>query len=109
MIANGGRRMTTPEQQLLEARRRSQILDDQAMDRLELNTTEREDAWVNDFIGRLAGMRGQQKSVKAAAGFRPVRMVSKRGAIPNQSVCRSGKPAGARPAFRRHTDSENVC
>jgi hypothetical protein len=45
--------MTTPEQQLLEARRRSQILNDRAMDRLELNTTEREDAWVKDFIGRL--------------------------------------------------------
>jgi hypothetical protein len=26
------------------------------VDRLELNTTEREDAWVKDFIGRLAGM-----------------------------------------------------
>jgi hypothetical protein len=56
MIAERGRCMTTPEQQLLEARRRSQILNDRAMDRLELNTTEREDAWVKDFIGRLAGM-----------------------------------------------------
>jgi hypothetical protein len=49
-----GHRMTTPEQQLL--RRRRQIFDDQAMDRLELDTPEREDAWVKDFIGRLAGI-----------------------------------------------------
>jgi hypothetical protein len=46
--------MTTPGQQLL--RRRRHILDDQAMDRLELDTPEREDAWVKDFIGRLAGV-----------------------------------------------------
>jgi hypothetical protein len=47
--------MTTPEQRLLRRRRR-QIFDDQAMDRLELDTPEREDAWVKDFIGRLAGI-----------------------------------------------------
>ena len=46
--------MTTPEQ-LLAARRRRQMLDDQIMDRLELDTPEREDSWVKDFIARLAG------------------------------------------------------
>jgi hypothetical protein len=46
--------MTTPGQRLL--RRRRQILDDRIMDRLELDTPEREDAWVKDFIGRLAGI-----------------------------------------------------
>jgi hypothetical protein len=48
-----GHHMTTPGQQLL--RRRQQLLDDQTMDRLELDTPKREDAWVKDFIGRLAG------------------------------------------------------
>jgi len=51
-----GHHMATPEQQLLTARRGRQIMDDQTMDRLELNTQEREDAWVRDFIGRLAGV-----------------------------------------------------
>jgi hypothetical protein len=46
--------MTTPEQIL--ARRRRQIMDDRTLDRLELNTPERENAWVSDFIGRLAGV-----------------------------------------------------
>ena len=46
--------MTTPEQ-LLAAQRRRQMLDDQIMDRLELDTPEREDSWVKDFIARLAG------------------------------------------------------
>jgi hypothetical protein len=46
--------MTTPEQIL--ARRRRQIMDDRTMDRLELNTPERENVWVRDFIGRLAGV-----------------------------------------------------
>jgi hypothetical protein len=47
--------MTTPER-LLVARRRRQILDDETMDRLVLDmpVPEREDAWVKDFIGRLA-------------------------------------------------------
>jgi hypothetical protein len=47
--------MTTPEQRLL-TRRRRQIWDDQTMDRLELDTPEREDSWVKDFIARLAGV-----------------------------------------------------
>jgi hypothetical protein len=47
--------MTTPEQ-LLVARRRRQTLNDQIMDRLELDTPEREDSWVKDFIARLAGV-----------------------------------------------------
>jgi len=47
--------MTTPEQGLV-ARRRRQILGDETMDRLELDTPEREDAWVKDFIDRLAGV-----------------------------------------------------
>jgi hypothetical protein len=47
--------VTTPEQ-LMTARRRRQILDEQTMDRLELDTPEREDAWVRDFIGRLTGV-----------------------------------------------------
>jgi hypothetical protein len=46
--------MTTPEQRLLTRRR--QISDDQNMDRLELDTPEREDSWVKDFIARLAGV-----------------------------------------------------
>jgi hypothetical protein len=54
MMIPEGHRMTTPEQQLL--RRRRQILHDHTMDRLELDTPEREDAWVKDFIGRLAGI-----------------------------------------------------
>ena len=54
-----GHRMTTPEKRLL---RRRQIFDDQAMDRLELDTPEREDAWVKDFIGRLAGILRNIKS-----------------------------------------------
>lgn len=48
--------MTTPEQQLMSARRRRQIIDDETMDRLELDTPERRDAWVKDFIGRLTGV-----------------------------------------------------
>ena len=49
--------MTTPEQELLRTtRRRRQIMDDRTMDRLELDTPQREDAWVKDFIGRLAGV-----------------------------------------------------
>jgi hypothetical protein len=48
--------MPTPEHRLITVRRRRQILDDQTMDRLELDTPEREDAWVKDFIGRLAGV-----------------------------------------------------
>jgi hypothetical protein len=51
--------MRTPEKRLL---RRRQIFDDQAMDRLELDTPEREDAWVKDFIGRLAGILRNIKS-----------------------------------------------
>jgi hypothetical protein len=47
--------MTAPEK-LLVARRRRQILDDQIMDRLELDTPEREDSWVKDFVARLAGV-----------------------------------------------------
>ena len=50
-----GHRMTTPERRLL-TRRRRQIWDDQTMDRLELDTPEREDSWVKDFIARLAGV-----------------------------------------------------
>jgi hypothetical protein len=46
--------MTAPEQLLV--RRRRQILDDQIMDRLGLDTPEREDSWVRDFIARLAGV-----------------------------------------------------
>jgi hypothetical protein len=45
--------MTTSEQIL--ARRHRQNLDVRTMDRLELNAPERENAWVSDFIGRLAG------------------------------------------------------
>jgi hypothetical protein len=47
--------MTTPER-LFVARRRRQILDDETLDRLVLDmpVPEREDAWVKDFIGRLA-------------------------------------------------------
>ena len=45
--------MTTPEQL---AQRQRQMLHDQAMDRLELSTPEREDSWVKDFIARLAGV-----------------------------------------------------
>jgi hypothetical protein len=52
-----GHHMTTPEQELLRAtRRRRQIMDDETMDRLELDTPQREDAWVKDFIGRLVGV-----------------------------------------------------
>jgi hypothetical protein len=51
-----GHHMTTPEQQLMSARRRRQIIDDETMDRLELDTPERRDAWVKDFIGRLTGV-----------------------------------------------------
>jgi hypothetical protein len=51
-----GHRMTTPEQRLITVRRRRQIVDDETMDRLELNTPEREDAWVKDFIARLTGV-----------------------------------------------------
>jgi hypothetical protein len=47
--------MTTPEQRLL-TRRRRQILDDETMDRLDPDTPERKDAWVRDFIARLAGV-----------------------------------------------------
>ena len=54
-IVMQGHHMTTPEQRLLTAQRR-QIVDDQTMDRLELDTPEREDAWVKDFMGRLTGM-----------------------------------------------------
>ena len=50
-----GHRVTTPEQQLLAARRRRQKLDDQIMDRLVLEV-EREDSWLKDFIARLAGV-----------------------------------------------------
>jgi hypothetical protein len=50
-----GHHMTNPERQQVSARRRRQIMDDQMMDRLELNTPERKDAWVRDFIRRLAG------------------------------------------------------
>jgi hypothetical protein len=46
--------MTAPEQ-LLTPRRRRQILDDETMERLELGTP-REDAWVSEFISRLAGV-----------------------------------------------------
>ena len=40
------------------ARRRRQILDNETMDRLELDMPMpvREDPWVKDFIGRLASM-----------------------------------------------------
>jgi hypothetical protein len=51
-----GHHLTVPEQHLLDARCRRQIIDDQTMDRLELDTPEREDAWVEDFINRLAGV-----------------------------------------------------
>jgi hypothetical protein len=47
--------MTAPEQLLL-ARRRRQMWDEQTMDRLELDTPEREDSWVKDFIARLTGV-----------------------------------------------------
>ena len=46
--------MTTPEQVLIRRRQR-QMMDDQAMDRHTPRTPESEDAWVKDFIGRLAG------------------------------------------------------
>jgi hypothetical protein len=55
--------MTTPEQIL--ARRQRLIMDDRTMDRLELNTPERENAWVSDFIGRLAG------AIRHLGGKRP--------------------------------------
>jgi hypothetical protein len=49
--------MTTPEQELSRAsRRRPQIMDDETVDRLELDSPQREDAWVKGFIGRLAGV-----------------------------------------------------
>jgi hypothetical protein len=32
------------------------MLDDRSMDRLELDTPERENAWVKDFIDRLSGV-----------------------------------------------------
>jgi hypothetical protein len=49
--------MTTLEQQLLAGWRRHQILDDdRAMDRLELDIPECENAWVGDFIGRLSDL-----------------------------------------------------
>ena len=47
--------MTTPEQRLV-ARRRRQIMDDETLDRLELDTPEHKDSWVRDFIARLAGV-----------------------------------------------------
>jgi hypothetical protein len=47
--------MTAPEQRLITVRSRRQIVDDETMDRLELNTPEREDAWVKDFVARLTG------------------------------------------------------
>ncbi len=45
--------MTTPEQ-LPAPPHRSQILDEETVDRFEPDTPEREDAWVKDFIRRLA-------------------------------------------------------
>jgi hypothetical protein len=37
-------------------RRRRQILDDETLDRFELDTPERKSAWVKDFIDRFAGV-----------------------------------------------------
>jgi hypothetical protein len=49
--------MTTPAQLLLRAdRRRRQLEHDIIMDGLELDTPESKDAWVKDFIARLAGV-----------------------------------------------------
>jgi hypothetical protein len=49
--------MTIPEQQLVTGRRRHQMLDgDRAMDRLKLDTAERDNAWVKNFISRLSDM-----------------------------------------------------
>jgi hypothetical protein len=39
-----GHHVTTPEQRLITARRRRQMLDDRTMDRLELDTPELENA-----------------------------------------------------------------
>jgi hypothetical protein len=50
-----GNRLTTPERKLIRGSHRHQMLDDdRAMDRLELDTPERENAWVKDFISRLS-------------------------------------------------------
>jgi hypothetical protein len=51
-----GHHVTTPEQRLITAPRRRQMLDDRTMDRLELDTPELEYAWVKDFIDRLSGV-----------------------------------------------------
>jgi hypothetical protein len=47
--------MTTPEQ-LLAARRRRQILDDETLERLEPGKPESENAPVKDFVDHLAGV-----------------------------------------------------
>jgi hypothetical protein len=50
-----GRHLDAQERQPIPDSSRHQILeDDRAMDRLELDTPERENAWVKDFIGRLS-------------------------------------------------------
>lgn len=46
--------MPTPKK--APALRHRQILDDETIEQRELHTPEHEDAWVRDFIGRLAGM-----------------------------------------------------
>jgi hypothetical protein len=50
-----GRRLDAQERQSIPDSPRHQMLeDDRAMDRLQLDTPERENAWVKDFIGRLS-------------------------------------------------------
>lgn len=50
-----GRHLDAQERQPIPDLPRHQLLDDdRAMDRLELNTPERENAWMKDFIGRLS-------------------------------------------------------
>jgi len=45
---------TTVEQRLV--RRRRQILDDETLDRFELDTPGRKGAWMKEFIDRFAGV-----------------------------------------------------
>jgi hypothetical protein len=50
-----GRHLDAPERHPIADSPRHQMLeDDRAMDRLKLDTPERENAWVKEFIGRLS-------------------------------------------------------
>jgi hypothetical protein len=69
-----GRHLDAPERHPIPDLPRHQMLeDDRAIDRLQLDTPERENAWVKEFIGRLSDVLRNviKPQVRAAHALRP--------------------------------------